>query len=367
MKQNGRTKALLDDFYRQGIPSIDCVVFHRGECVFRYQLGYSDYEKHRPVDGSERYNIYSCSKLITCVAALQLLEKGCYQLETPLYEILPEFKNMLVRTEENGEQKLIPAQSHITLRQLFNMTAGLTYTTNTENILRGIKETNGVMPTRKAMEYLAQDPLAFHPGSNWNYSLCHDVLAAVVEVVSGVTFGEYVKQNIFQPAGMTRSTFRLPEAELPQIAAQYRYNNDTKEFENCGLAVSAAYKWGSQYESGGAGCVSTVDDYASFLEHLRMGALLEPNTIAEMTRPQIDEMCHESFWFPNYSYGLGVRCPRPGQRTRDYGWGGAAGAFLAIFPQDEISIFYAQHVIASPIQPQRVRLTQTVLNDLEIV
>ena len=364
MKQNGETLKLLKRFEEMGIPSVDCVVYHKGNCVFRYMSGYSDEAKTKPIDGSERYNIYSCSKVITCTALMQLVEKDALRLEDAVYEYLPEFRNMKKRVDDHLED----VKNTMTVRHLITMTAGLTYALGTENIRRGQKETSGAMPTREAMKYIACDPLVFEPGSSWQYSLCHDVLAAIVEVVSGKRFGLYVKENIFDRVGMKRSTFLLPDDELPQLAAQYRYNAESKSYNCCGPALS--FKLGTRYESGGAGCISTAEDYIAFLEALRRGeTLLKRETIARMTCPQISraaERGYASFLLPgsDHSYGLGVRCPRPGGRRRDWGWGGAAGAFLAIMPEEEASLFYVQHVLWSPVQQLRNSLRETVIEDL---
>lgn len=364
MKQDGETLKLLKHFESLGIPGFDCIVLRRGECIFRCKSGFSDAEKKRPVMGNERYNIYSCTKLITCTAALMLLEKDMIRLDDAVHEYLPEFKHMKKMTDGTIEN----VKNTMTLRHLFTMTAGLTYNVDSENIKRGIAETGGLMPTREAMKYIACDPLSFEPGSSWLYSLCHDVLGAVIEVASGRRFGEFVKENIFDPAGMKRSTFLLPEEELPEISAQYRYDSKSGQYDLCSPETQIC-KFGSAYESGGGGCISTVDDYVAFLEALRTYRLIKPETIARMTAPQISRVSDNVFFKrhfsdPNYSYGLGVRCPRPGGIARDYGWMGAGGAFVAILPQDEITIFYVQHVLTSPVRPFRPQIRECILKDI---
>jgi CubicO group peptidase (beta-lactamase class C family) len=361
MKQNGKVLELLMRFEEMGIPSIDCIICHRGKRVFRHQSGFSDEARTKRLDGSERYNIYSCSKPITCTAALQLVEQGMLRLDDAVYEYLPEFRKMKKR---NGD-KLETVQNTMTIRHLFTMTAGLSYNTNSENLQLGKKETQGRMPTRTAMQYLARDPLGFEPGTQWQYSLCHDVLAAVVEVVSGERFGIYVKKNIFDRLGMKHSTFLLPEDELNQIAAQYRYDPETQKFNACGPQIQT-FKLGTEYESGGAGCISSAADYSAFLEGLRSGErLLRRDTIAQMSSPQISETVAQTFTETRYSYGLGVRCPKPGMDTQDFGWGGAAGAYLSILPDAEASIFHVQHVITSPNQGLRSLFVDALLQDLQ--
>ena len=368
MNKYGKVYDLLKRFEAMGIPTIDCIVCHRGKCVFRHLSGFSDEAGKKPTDGKELYNIYSCSKLITCTAALQLVERGDVELDAPVYDYLPEFRKLSKRVEDRIE----PVRNTMTVRHLFTMTAGLTYATNTDNLKRGIAETNGEMPTREAMKYLALDPLAFEPGEGWQYSLCHDVLAAIVEVVSGQRFGEYVKKHIFDPVGMKRSTFLLPDEKLPEIAAQYTWREEDNAFVPIGPRITP-YKLGSRYESGGAGCISSVEDYIAFLEALRAGeTLLRRDTVKMMSTPQIPERFTQEalplpprpFMVEGYSYGLGVRCPKPGVEKPDFGWGGAAGAFLAVLPEAEATIFYAQHVRNSPNRPLRIRLPLALVDDL---
>ena len=366
MDQRGKVYELLKFFESIGIPLIDCIVYHRGKCVFRHMSGFSDEAKQKPVNGKELYNIYSCSKLITCTAALQLVERGGIGLDAPVYDYLPEFRKLT----KNVDGRIEPVKNTMTVRHLFSMTAGLTYATDTENLKQCYADTKGEMPTREVMKYLARDPLAFEPGEGWLYSLCHDVLAAIVEVVSGERFGEYVKKHIFDPVGMTHSTFLLPDERLPEIAAQYKWLDDEQKFVPVGPRITP-YKLGSRYESGGAGCVSTVEDYIAFLEALRSGeTLLRRDTVKLMSTPQIPvEFTTETvplrqFMVEGYSYGLGVRCPKPGVEKPDFGWGGAAGAYLAILPEAEATIFYAQHVRNSPQRTLRIKLPTALAEDL---
>ena len=361
MDQHGKVFDLLKQFEAMGIPLLDCVVYHKGKCVFRHMAGFSDEAKQKPVTGKELYNLYSCSKLITCTAALQLVEKGGIGLDAPVGDYLPEFRKLTKRVDDRIE----PVKNTMTVRHLFTMTGGLTYDVTTENLKRGIADTNGEMPTREAMKYLALDPLAFEPGTCWRYSLCHDVLAAVVEVVAGVTFGEYVKKHIFDPCGMTHSTFLFPDERLPELVAQYSWKEEEKQFVCIGPRITP-YKIGSRYESGGAGCVSTVEDYILFLENLRAGeALLRRDTVKLMSTPQIPPEMRPVLLHPSYSYGLGVRCPWPGEPKPDFGWSGAAGAFLAVLPEAEATIFYAQHVRNTPNRALRIELPLAVAEDLK--
>ena len=190
------TKKFCDSFLTLGVPGVDLAVYKDGECILRYMNGYSDLENKVKMSGKERYNIYSCSKIITCTAALQLLEKGKYLLTEPLYEYMPEFREMYVKKEFSLSDEGRLTSEGKKIKHLFEMTAGFSYDCNSPEMKKAFEETDGRCPTRETMKYLAKDPLDFEPGDRWNYSLCHDVLAALVEVLSGEKFEDYVKKNI---------------------------------------------------------------------------------------------------------------------------------------------------------------------------
>ena len=366
---------LLDSSLKMGIPGYDCVAYHNGECVYRHWNGVASLEENTPITGNELYNIYSCSKLITCVAALQLYEKGLFSLEDELSKYMPEYANMSVK-EEDGSIR--PAKSPILIKHLFEMTAGFNYSINCNSVLKAKEDTNGKCPTREVIRYLANEPLDFDPGTKWQYSLCHDVLAAFVEVISGERFGEYVKKNIFIPLDMKRSTFGL-DYNLDDVAEQYRYmpaENETLdnldplakenigkgEYVNCGKKI-VTYRVGDDYESGGAGCVSTVEDYIKFLEAIRIGdILLKKDTTSLLMTNRLNEEQLKPFWHREEGYGfsLGTRCPfDDNSGVTDYGWGGAAGAHYLIDPVNNITLYYSQHVLSSPNSDVRYALTKT--------
>ena len=351
-------KKFCDSFLELGVPGFDLVIYKDGECILRYMNGYSDLENKVKMNGNERYNIYSCSKVITCTAALQLLEKGLFSLEDKLSDYMPEFKEMTVQTDD-GIKK---AENPILIKHLFEMTAGFSYACYSPQLKGCIDETAGKCPTREAMKYLAKEPLLFEPGDRWEYSLCHDVLAAFVEVVSGEKFETYVKKNIFDVAHMNNSTFMLPDEEIETISPQYNFENG--KAVNIGKPIHN-YKIGTEYASGGAGGISTVDDYIKFLECLRTYKLLKPETVELMTRNRLTDEQKRTYGAKDtHGYGLGVRCPKGDERNIDFGWGGAAGAYLAVDTQNAISIYFATHILSSPARGLRSKLYRFVRAEL---
>ena len=354
-----KTKEICDLFIEMGVPGIDLIVYHKGECVLRYIKGYSELESKTEMCGKERYNVYSCSKLITCTAAMQLFERGLFSLEDKLSEYMPEFENVNV-LEADGT--LRPAKTPIRIKNLFEMTSGFAYNTSSENILRAKKETGGRCQTRELMKYLAKEPLLFDPGDRWEYGFSHDILAALVEVISGERFEKYVEKNIFAPLGMNNSTFMLPDSELDTVCAQYIFENG--KLRNVGKEIYR-FKFGREYASGGAGCVSTVEDYIKLLEGLRLGTVLKKETVTLMATDRLTEHQKRTYWTKNtHGYGLGVRCPSGNDKYRDFGWGGAACAFIAIDRENEISLYFGAHLLSSPAQGLRSMLYRFVRAEL---
>lgn len=358
------TKALCDSFLELGIPGFDLAVYHKGQCVLRHWGGVSDRKNQTPITGNERYNLFSCSKPITCVAAMQLWEKGLFRLEDKLSQYLPEYETMTVR-QPDGSVK--PAQNPIRIHHLFEMTAGFNYDYRTEDFRQLHKRTYGRCPTREVARTLAQAPLEFEPGSHYLYSLAHDVLAAVVEVITGQPFRDYVKENIFDPLGMNDSDFLLPIEDYAKVTQLYRYAADTREVLVMDHGNVPTARLGTEHASGGAGCVSTVEDYMKFLEALRVGdVILKKETIKLMATNRLDETQLKDFKLSSkgYGYGLGMRAGIPENGVYDFGWSGAAGAYMSIDPKRELCVFYVQHVLTSPVHGKRRAVVISATKDL---
>ena len=355
-----QTKALCQHFLKVGIPGFDLIVYKDGKCVLRHMGGYADRENHIPMQGKEKYHIYSCSKPLTCVAAMQLWEQGKFSLEDDLAEYLPAFREMTVKTDAG----ITKAKNPIKIHHLFGMTAGLNYNMQTPALQAYYEACNRRCPTVELVNELAKAPLEFEPGTGWRYSLCHDVLAALVEVLSGEKFENYVKAHIFDPLGMEHSDFLHPVEDWNGFALQYCYNTATGVFEPW---WTNDYRPGKEYASGGAGCVSTVEDYIKFLEALRVGdVILKKETVAMMAADRLTEQQRRMYTYDKFvnGYGLGLRTPRLDPTWTDFGWGGAAGAYASVDPVNNVTFYYAQHVLSSPVRALRPWLYRTIRADL---
>ncbi len=348
-------KAMCQSFLKMGVPYFDVVIYKDGKEILRYMDGFVDVENKIPPTGKEWINVYSSSKPVTVTAALQLWEKGLFDLNDPLSKYLPEYKEITVQTE-NG---IVPAKNPILIWHLFTMTAGFDYSLEGDWLEALRERTDGKCPTREVARALAKKPLCFEPGTDYRYSLAHDVLAALVEVISGQKFNDYVKENIFKPMGMTRSDFLAP---VEQTDVCYRFNKNEQSIQR---VTKCDYRFGPEHASGGAGLVTCVDDYIKFAEGLRTFKLLKKETIELIDKNWLTPAQHENFGHKvNYYYGLGMRSAKPGTPRADFGWGGAAGTMMNIDIPHGISVFYSQHLLASPNHAMRTRVYDALLKDL---
>ena len=388
------TRAFMEHLTAWRIPGNTITVFYRGKEIFSFSSGYADLEGGHLMQGSELFNIYSCTKVATVTAALQLLEQGLFTLETPLYDIFPAFRHMLVRNEDGT---LREAKAPITLWNLFTMTAGFAYDWNGSAVARARTQTNGEAPLSSVVNALAEEPLYFEPSSRWAYSLCHDVLGGVIETVSGESLGKYMKNHVFSPIGALSPTFiATPETE-EKTAAQYRFApqeekngadlvadqqvtpNGDGEWVNVGKAC--AMPFGSAYESGGSGIISSVFDMALLADALANGGLahngiriLAPETVTLLHQNQLSDALLPSFnWahLRGYGYGLGVRTMMDAEKSGssgsvgEFGWGGAAGATLLADPETGLSYFYAHHMLNPQEAYYQPRLRDAVYEDFK--
>ncbi len=349
-------KAICQEYLKEGLPFFDLSVYKDGKEILRYMDGYTDLEENIPVQGNERVQAYSNSKPVTVVAALQLWEKGLFDLEDELSKYMPEYKEMTVQTE-NG---VVPAKNPIKIWHLFSMTAGLHYNISGPWLDELRKDTDGRCPTREVARYLAREPLVYEPGTDYKYSLAHDVLAALVEVLTGKKFEVYVKESLFDPLGMTGSDFVLPVEEYDRVTKQYFFREGKAELDG-----HNEFRFGPEHASGGAGMVSTVDDQMKFAEALRTYRILKKETVDMLSKNWLTPRQLESFaQREKYFYGLGMRTAKPGTARADFGWGGSAGMLLCVDIPHGISLVYSQHMRGFKNMAVRTRLYEALLQDL---
>lgn len=338
-----KVRKLLDDaLTKDQVPCSDLSVTYRGKAVYRYQNGTKDTQKLTPLKGDELYFLYSATKVITCTALLQLLEKGKISLSDEVAKYIPEYKNLWVKTE-SGVTK---AQNPLLLKYLFTMTSGLDYNLEKSAILRQ-KQLKPDSTTLEMVKTFAEEPLEFEPGTHYCYSLSHDVLAAVLEVVTDTVFGEYLQKHIFSICEMEHTGFELNDEIRNRMCSQYQINEQTGLAER--IEKNNEFILTPNYQSGGAGLISCVEDYTGFVTELACSnRLLKAETINLMRQNHLGAQARAEFEAlkTGYTYGLGVRTNQTSDFSAkgEFGWDGAAGAYALIDPDNQIAIFYATHI-----------------------
>lgn len=342
-----------------GIPGSETSIFVDREEVFRYSSGYDNPALMTPPKKDALYNLYSCTKVSTMCALLTLLEKGEITLSDPVYAYLPAFRDLTYRlTLPDGKTEILPCKNVMTVRHLMTMTSGLDYNLDAPALRDVYERTDGRCPTVETVSALARAPLSFEPGTDYQYSLSHDVVGAIIEVVSGKSLGAYMKEALFDPIGMSNTGFALP-ADTSRIASQFDLENGRPvEIP----ATHNRFRLGTEYESGGAGLISSVDDYvllADTLTHMGLAKngnrILSPASVELLRTGAIEGRALDSFHrmgavMQGYGYGLGVRVNTdPTQvgnlATRgSFGWDGAKLALLIADPEKKVSVFHAEHL-----------------------
>ncbi|QUJ78311.1 beta-lactamase family protein [Sulfitobacter albidus] len=334
--------------------------------------------------------IYSMTKPVTSLALMQLVERGLIHLEQPISDFIPEFTDC---------RALVPGATDITrtapcapptLHQLLTHTSGLSYAFNPG--LVGAAMAQAKVEFRANQGTLAQMcieaaklPLAFTPGSRWEYSVGIDVIGRVVEVVSGHSLDAYFTQNIFDPLGMSETRFSVPEGARDRFAACYTplaeggFTTGKPEMGSDTLReIDGARKspfLSATLFGGGGGLVGTIDDYMSFCEALRTGGagIIAPRTLTFMMRNhlgcEIAAMGPSSFAeqpMEGMGFGIGgavvldpARARAPGS-IGDFSWGGMASTFFWIDPVEQLSVVFFTQLIPSSSYPARPQLKALV-------
>ncbi len=359
----------LQDTY--GVPMSDLKVMKDHEVLFRYRFGHADFAGKKPLTDQHLFRLYSATKLITMTAVLQLVEAGKLKLEDRLSTYLPEYETVLAADDldlisygnQVGNVPVHPAKNPITIRQLMSMSAGFSYDTQDPNIRALIESSKGEAGTREIIAALSKTPLLYEPGTRWCYSLAHDVLAAVVEVISKQTFSAYLKEHLFEPLGAHDFYFHPEEdpAVLDRVCDIYTGVDDKPPFEAAPKSHWNAYCFTKNYESGGAGLTGSVDAYSLITDALACGGIgksgkriLKSETVAMFHEPVTTTgQLHRDFAELNrigYEYGLGVRVLVDNTHSKspvgEFGWDGAAGAYALVDTQNALSMFYAGHVLS---------------------
>lgn len=358
-----RLSFYLDHIDNNIMPFYEMRVKKNHEILFEYQHARSDYADE--FEKYDRYFLYSATKVFTCTAAMRLVEEGKLNLQDPVSRYLPEFSDMMVKKDG----VLCKAENVMTVENLFSMSSGLTYDLNYPSIQEVVRE-NPHASTRDIVRGIAKMPLQFEPGTDYLYCLGHDVIAAIIEVVTGMSFFDYLKKVILDPLNMKNTCFRDTPEVHSHIHTQFML--DPVTWSSYEMEKANQFILSDRYESGGAGLISTLDDYSVFVDTLASGQsadgyrILKEETIRQMNHNHLSpkglETYHAQRRFIGQGYGLGVRCmmdPKAANSLSpvgEYGWDGAAGAYCLVDIENKLSVFFGTHVRSNSYQYDYVHL-----------
>ena len=351
----------LNSLLELGVPSVDCMVLRDHRVIYRHTAGTQDSERKIPVERDQLYLMFSMTKVQTMTAVLSLLEQGKLSLEDPVSKYLPAYGHTLVRRADGSEEEGRP----ILMKHLVSMQSGLDYDLKRPGILRVVQETQGTASTRQIVDSFAETPLLFQPGEHFCYSLSHDVAAAVVETVTGMSFGEYLKKLIWEPLGMKNTFFAkhdnsalVGRKDGPALAAQFICEEDVRI---CPMEAICDYQLSENYESGGAGLISCTEDYARLGDMLACGGIsaegiriLKPETVElvkqNLLGPAGIEDIANTMGRVGYGYGIGMQILLDPEKIGStspkgvFGWDGAAGSCLTMDTASKTTLVYIEHV-----------------------
>ncbi len=343
------------------LAGISAVVLQDNKVVYESNWGRRNIAQDAPMTSDTIYRIYSNTKIITAVAAMCLFEDGRFQLDDTLDTWFPSFANLRVlRAPDASLDDTVPLDSIPTVRQLMCHNAGFSYGFLLESAVDTAYNDAGIIAptsTLAAMEgKLADIPLAYQPGSRWQYSVSSDLLARLIEIWSGQSFADFLASRIFAPLGMADTAFSVPADKVGRFAANYA-PDDPADPMAPGLSEAPDHLVGSYLEpkpmtSGGGGLVSTIGDYTRFMQMLQGGGehagvrILQPETVLMMRTSQLPDGVTVNLpnWvMPNTTFGLGLAiktAPASGENDLaidEFHWGGMAGTHSFIAPRAGIT------------------------------
>ena len=365
------------------------LVARKGEIAYLDALGFMDRENKKAMQEDAIFSIYSMSKPITSIALMQLYEKSLFRLDDPIHWHIPSWRNL--RVYESG---LYPnfltsrPKRHMTIRDLLSHMSGLTYDfmlrTNVDAAYRKTKlQATGDL--QAMIDTLAQLPLEFSPGDQWNYSVSTDVCGYLVEHFSGMKLDKYFQKHIFDPLGMEDPGFSCAKEKVDRLASLYeQHPKKGPVLVDPGGAKTARVKKRKML-SGGGGLLSTMSDYYRFCSMLlNQGELdgtriIGRKTLAMMAsnhlpdNKDLTEMSQSAFSETTYQgvgFGLGFSVILDPVKTQsltdvgEYGWGGAASTVFWVNPKEEMVVIFLTQLLPSSTYQVRRELRSLVYSSL---
>ena len=369
-----RIKPAMQQWVDAGrIPCALTMIAREGKIVHFEKIGMQDVATAKPVEFDTIFRIYSMTKPITSVAVMMLYEEGHFQLNAPVSEFIPAFKDMKVYA--NHGDAIIDAEREMTIKHLLTHTSGLIYGGDWVHPINDrYREVDFYGGDLSHMaEELGKIPLLHQPGDSWNYGMSTDVLGYLVEVVSGMPFAEFLKERILEPLGMVDTDFSVPDEKADRYATLYEPTEagGIQVLENA--PVSSGPR--SFHHSGGAGLQSTAADYLRFCQMMLNDGELDGERLLGRKTVELITLNHiredwQPLWRTGCGFGLGFAVVTDVAETHTlgsigtYSWGGLASTTFWIDPvEDLIGLFMTQLIGDNPFHAQfRVLVYQSIVD-----
>jgi CubicO group peptidase (beta-lactamase class C family) len=368
-----RITSLSEEYVKSNkVPGIVTMVSRNGKIVYYEAFGNRGADDQSKMKKDDLFRIYSMTKPITAVAAMQLYEEGKFHLNDPVTKFIPEFENIKVL---NDKGVVVSSEEKMTMQQLLTHTAGFSYGFNPNDMVDQKYGEAKLWESKDLDDFtekIAALPLKFEPGTKWHYSIAVDLTGLIVERLSGKSLEDYFQDHIFNPLGMKDTFFEVPKNKSDRFLPNHYFDASTKSPKTLPIDPNSAM---SNYEkvslySGGGGLVSTAMDYMIFTECLRNGGIyngkriLGPKTVKFMTKNHLEgsltntvnsgENPLSKAQSDGFGFGLGFGIVTNSTNNRvigsdgEYNWGGAAGTVFWIDPVEDLVVVSMIQLMGSP-------------------
>lgn len=340
------------------------MVLRKGKIAYTYANGYRDIESNDAMEEDDMFRIASQTKAIISVGIMVLQERGHLLISDPVGRYIPEYYETTVAEKNEDGYKVVPAKRKITLRDLLTHTAGIGYGWGPAGDewkkanMQGWYFAHRDEPILDTIKRMAALPMDAHPGEKYVYGYNTDILGAVIEVVSGQPLDEFLQETILDPLQMDDTHFYVPNEKIDRLATVYSSGEEGITLSpNPGHMVGQGHYVNGPRKSfsGGAGLVSTAEDYATFLQMMLNGGIwnkkriLSLKSVGLMTVNHLDKI--DFPWTAGTGFGLGYYVLEDlGARgslgsNGEYGWGGAYHSTYWVDPEEELVVVYFTQLI----------------------
>ena len=358
--------ALMRRFVDRGLPGASLSVMQGEKPLYEEYYGYADIARTKPLGPDTIFRMHSISKVVSSVCGMMQYERGFFLMDDPVYEYLPEFRDLTVSVKKpDGTWAIEKAKETMTIRHCFNMNVGF-YAHDGSPTETGLKEMHDRLggskfqagyDLRTETRGLASVPMLFESGSHWQYGYGLNIMATVVEVTSGMKLSDFMRKNIFEPLGMESTGFRFRPGWRERLADCVRRLPDGSYVPCTELMtdpLDAMYREDAAYEAPDAGLLSSLGDIQKLSAMLANGGtlggerILGRKTVAMMHQNLLNDAMLAEFHASQrhekgYGYGYGVRTlidtteDGTNGSIGEFGWLGAAGAWMMADPAERVS------------------------------